>query len=62
MRGYFPGLWISLHDRPLNHNDVVTVSSGSLNGKTLLCQQFNAWNNSVSDFGVLFVETSDTWS
>jgi hypothetical protein len=61
MRGYWPGLWIPLHNLPLNHNDVVTVSAGNLNGKTLLCQQILIYL-SGNDFGEVFIETSDTWS
>lgn len=60
-RGYWPGLWVPLHDRPLNHNDVVTVASGNLNGKTLLCQQPLVYL-SGNDYGNVLVETSDTWT
>jgi hypothetical protein len=60
-RGYWPGLWVPLHDRPLNHNDVITVASGNLNGKTLLCQQPFVYI-SGNDFGNILVETSDTWT
>jgi hypothetical protein len=61
MRGYWPGLWVPMHDRPLVHNDVVTVSSGNLNGKTLLCQQILVYLTG-DDYGCVFFETSDTWS
>lgn len=60
-RGYWPGLWVPLHDRPLNHNDVVTVASGNMSGKTLLCQQLLVYL-SGNDYGNILVETSDTWS
>jgi hypothetical protein len=62
MRGYWPGVWALLHDRPLAHNDVITVASGNLNGKTLLCQQFMASIAGAADTGQILFETSDTWS
>jgi hypothetical protein len=64
LRGYLPGLWALLQDRPLLHNDSLTIASGALNGKTLLCQQFPACisNNQSSDYGEILVETSDTWT
>lgn len=61
MRGYWPGMWIPLHDRPLNHNDVITIASGNLSGKTLLCQQPLVYI-SANDYGNVLVETSDTWT
>jgi hypothetical protein len=60
-RGYLPGLFVPLHDRPLNHNDVLTITSGNMNGKTLLCQQPLVYI-SGNDYGNILVETSDTWS
>jgi hypothetical protein len=62
-RGYLPGLWCPMHDRPLSHNDTLTVASGNLNGKSLLCQQIVAnINNNTSDVGQCLVEYSDTWT
>jgi hypothetical protein len=63
-RGYLYGLWCPLHDRPFAHNDTMTVASGNLNGKSLLCQQIMAdINNTVStEIGQALVEYSDTWS
>jgi hypothetical protein len=29
IRGYMPGLWCPLQDRPLSHNDTITVASGT---------------------------------
>lgn len=60
-RGYWPGMWAVLHDKPLAHNDVITIASGNLNGKTLLCQQFYAYI-SGNETGQIMIETSDTWS
>jgi hypothetical protein len=62
-RGYMPGLWAPLHDRPFSHNDTMTLASGNLNGKSLLCQQFGAYLNiSTTDAGQCLVEYSDTWT
>lgn len=64
LRGYLPGLWTPLQDRPLGHNDTLTVAGGNLNGKSLLCQSIQAYINSVAngDSGQCIVETSDTWA
>lgn len=64
LRGYLSGLWAPLHDRPLNHNDTVTVGAGNLNGKSLICMQIPAYINTGanSDNGEVFVEYSDTWT
>lgn len=64
LRGYLPGLWCPLQDRPLTHNDTITIASGNLSGKSLLAQQIAAYinNNSTTDFGVATIEYSDTWS
>jgi hypothetical protein len=61
VRGYLPGLWATPHDRPLTHNDSITIAAGSLSGKTLLCQNFCSWSNQ-QEFGQVFLETSDTWT
>ena len=64
LRGYLPGLWAPLHDRPLTHNDTLTITSGTLNGKSLVVQAFQAYVNSNAngENGQVLVETSDTWS
>jgi hypothetical protein len=63
MRGYLPGLWIPLHDRPLGHGDTVTVAGGNLNGKSLLAQAvICSVSTNNQDSGIAMVETSDTWS
>jgi hypothetical protein len=64
LRGYLPGLWCPLQDRPFNHNDTITVASGNLNGKSLLCQQIQAFlnNNASTEIGQCLVEYSDTWT
>jgi hypothetical protein len=59
-RGYLPGIWVPMHDRPLSHNDAITIASGNLNGKSLLCQQLLVYL-SGNDYGNILVETSDTW-
>jgi hypothetical protein len=61
IRGYLPGLWAPLHDRPLNHNDTLTVSGGNLNGKSLIIQQIPAWTGGT-DVGQVVAETSNTWA
>jgi hypothetical protein len=63
MRGYLPGLWAPLHDRPLAHGDSITVAAGNLNGKSLLAQAVicSVTTNNF-DSGLALVETSDTWS
>lgn len=62
-RGYMPGLWCPLHDRPFQHNDTMTIASGPLTGKSLLAQIFPAWiGNNTNENGQCCVEYSDTWS
>lgn len=62
MRGYLKGMWAPVHDRPLNHNDTYTVSSGNLNGKSFAVQNIPFYNNIGNEPGQVHVETSDTWS
>lgn len=64
LRGYLPGLWAPLHDRPLGHNDTLTYSGGNLNGKSMVAQNIHAYINGSNngDAGQVLVETSDTWS
>lgn len=64
IRGYMPGLWVPLHNLPLNHLDTFTVSGGNLNGKSFIginvvAMVWNANNAGVMQF---IIETSDTWS
>lgn len=59
-RGYWPGLWIPMHNLPLNHNDQFTIASGNMNGKTLLTQQIQVYLTG-NDYGNACLETSDTW-
>jgi hypothetical protein len=62
-RGYFPGLWCPLQDRPFAHNDTITIASGNLNGKSMVCQQIPfASSVSNADIGQALIEYSDTWS
>lgn len=65
VRGYLPGLWAPLHDRPLAHNDTMTFASGTLNGKSVVCQ-YNMSPLITATANVdginWLVETSDTWS
>lgn len=60
IRGYWPGLWVPLHNLPLNHNDQITIASGNLSGKTLLNQQLLVYL-SGNDYGNICIETSNTW-
>lgn len=62
LRGYLPGLWCPLHDRPLAHNDTFTVSSGNLNGKSFQAIMLTCAVTGGNDQAMCFVETSDTWS
>lgn len=63
VRGYLKGIWAPLHDRPLNHNDTFTVSSGNLSGKSFVMQNILGWNNAYKPAtGQVAIETSDTWS
>lgn len=65
VRGHMKGVWAPLHHRPLNDGDTFTVATGNLSGKSFL-----ALTVSVSDggqvnhngAGMLFFETSNTWS
>lgn len=62
-RGYMPGLWAPLQDRPFSHNDTMTIAAGPLSGKSLLAQQFAAYiASSSTDYGQCLIEYSDTWS
>jgi hypothetical protein len=64
-RGYLPGLWAPLQDRPLTHNDTITIATGNLTGKSLIAQQFMAYVGQglgTADFGVVCAEYSDTWT
>jgi hypothetical protein len=62
IRGYFYGLWGALHDRPLNHGDTITIASGNMNGKSLICQYHLSPFGNVTDAINWMVEYSDTWS
>jgi hypothetical protein len=64
IRGYLPGLWCPLGDRPLSHNDNFSVSGGNLNGKSLMGQSIQAFinGNANTENGMIVVETSDTWT
>jgi hypothetical protein len=64
LRGYLPGLWHPLHDRPLGHNDTITVVGGNMNGKSLVAQNIQAYINfsANGEAGQVLAETSDTWT
>jgi hypothetical protein len=62
LRGYLPGMWHPMHDRPLGHNDSITVAGGNLNGKSLLTQSIQFCGATANDTAQVLVETSDTWS
>lgn len=62
-RGVLKGFWCPVQDRPLNHNDTYTVSSGNLNGKSFLVQTLLFGStSSATDVCQPHVETSDTWA
>lgn len=64
IRGYLPGLWQPMHDRPLGHNDTFTVTGGNLNGKSMLAQNIQGYigQSANGDACQCVVETSDTWT
>lgn len=62
LRGYLPGLWCPLHDRPLAHNDTLTVAGGNLNGKSMIAQSLQCAITGNNDAAMGFFEYSDTWS
>lgn len=64
LRGYLPGLWCPLHDRPFSHNDTLTIASGSLTGKSMICQQISAYIGGLTstEIGQVLAEYSDTWT
>jgi hypothetical protein len=64
LRGYLPGLWCPMHDRPLNHLDAFTVVGGNMNGKSLIGLNIQAYINGapLAENGQVIVEYSDTWS
>lgn len=55
LRGYIPGLWAPLHNRPLGNNDTFSGSSGQLSGRTF--EAFNVYSGAQ-----ILIETSNTWS
>lgn len=62
-RGYLPGLWAPLQDRPAAHGDTITIAAGPLTGKSMVCMLFPAYiGNLNTDAGQCFVEYSDTWT
>lgn len=63
-RGYLYGIWMSPHDRPLGHNDVITVTGGNMNGKSLLNQNIQGAiaGSANGDYAQVILETSNTWS
>jgi hypothetical protein len=62
IRGYMSGLWCPLQDRPLVHNDTITVASGTLNGKSMIAQQIPAFILNAIDIAIPLIEYSDTWT
>jgi hypothetical protein len=61
-RGYLKGLWSPEHDRPLNHNDTYSITSGNLNGKDMIAQAIPSYIASAQDTAQIHIETSDTWT
>jgi hypothetical protein len=64
IRGYLPGLWAPLHDRPIGHNDTFTIAAGNLNGKSMVGQNIQAFigGSANADYGLILGEYSDTWT
>jgi hypothetical protein len=62
IRGYLPGAWCPVQDRPLNHNDTYS-GTGNLSGKTFLVQGIVCSGGSVvpATIGQVHIETSSTW-
>lgn len=55
-RGYLPGAYQPLHQRPVNHLDTFS-GSGEFSGKTFIAVNMN----SFSSVGQIIIETSNTW-
>ena len=62
MRGYLKGLWAPLHNMPMNHDDVLTITSGNLSGKSFVMQNIPAYTATAQSTGQIAVEFSNTWS
>lgn len=62
-RGYLPGAWAPMQDRPLSHNDTYS-GTGNLSGKTFLVQWIYGSGPSgalPANIGQIHIETSSTW-
>jgi hypothetical protein len=64
IRGYLPGFWGPLHDRPLGPYDTITIASGNLAGKTFMAIYIQLLTAAGinADYCCAFLEVSDTWS
>jgi hypothetical protein len=61
VRGYMKGLWAPCHSACFNQGDVIT-GTGQMAGKTFVAMTMPYNTTSVVTFGIVLVETSDTWS
>lgn len=62
VRGYLPGAWTPMQDRPASHNDTYS-GTGNMSGKTFLCQWIHASSSAPlpANIGQVHIETSSTW-
>lgn len=61
VRGYLKGLWAPLAPQPCGHTDTFS-GTGNMAGKTFLALNVQSVNNNGPQQGMIFVETSNTWS
>jgi len=61
VRGFFRGLWNSLHNRPLANGDTFS-GVGSTAGKSFQCFKVSSTTGSANELNAqINIETSDTW-
>lgn len=61
IRGYMKGMWAPLAQQPCGHTDTFS-GTGNMAGKTFIALNVQSTNNNGSQNGMLFMETSNTWS
>ncbi|WP_439891612.1 hypothetical protein ACS7SF_02935 [Ralstonia sp. 25C] len=61
VRGYLKGIWAPLAPQPCGHTDTFS-GTGNMAGKTFIALNVQSINNNGPQQGMMFVETSNTWS
>jgi hypothetical protein len=61
VRGYMKGLWCPLAPQPCGHTDTFS-GTGNMAGKTFQALNVQSQNNNGPQNGMIFIETSNTWS